>query len=130
MLLKLEESWYGQPKYCYEKAIHVVMISFAVVLGLSFFLFPCESPVCSVFNSLGWVPRSAVWPKSDEGLSFGLKLGGLGGGARICTIFLKLEHQKGQCFHQEKGNVRRLTAKDRKRICRKRINQVNINLQS
>ena len=83
MLLKLEEGWYGQPKYCYEKAIHVVMISFAVVLRLFVFLFPYESPVCSVFNSLGWIPRSAVWPKSDEGLSFGLKLRGGGRGSDL-----------------------------------------------
>ena len=82
MLLKREEGWYGQPKYCYEKAIHVVMISFEVVLGLLVFLFPYESPVCSVFNSLGWVPRSAA-PKSDEGLSFGLKLGGGGRGSDL-----------------------------------------------
>ena len=34
-----EEGWYGQPKYCYEKTIHVVMISFAVVFGLLFFFF-------------------------------------------------------------------------------------------
>ena len=30
----VEEGWYGQLKYCYEKVIHVVTISFAVVFGL------------------------------------------------------------------------------------------------
>ena len=36
---KPEEGWYGQPKYCSKRAIHVVM-SFAVVSGLFFsFLF-------------------------------------------------------------------------------------------
>ena len=35
---KPEKGWYGQPKYCYEKA-NVVMISFAVVLGLLIFWF-------------------------------------------------------------------------------------------
>ena len=33
-LCKPEEGWYGQPKYCYEKTVHVVLISFAVVFGL------------------------------------------------------------------------------------------------
>ena len=33
---KPEEGWYGQPKYCSKRAIHVV-ISFAVVSGLFFF---------------------------------------------------------------------------------------------
>ena len=32
-----EEGWYGQPKYCCKKAIHVVLISFAVVSGLLLF---------------------------------------------------------------------------------------------
>ena len=32
-ICKPEEGWYGQPKYFYEKAIPVVMIIFAVVLG-------------------------------------------------------------------------------------------------
>ena len=41
---KPEEGWYDQPKYCYENAIHVVMISFAVVFGLTPF---------SVFSSSG-----------------------------------------------------------------------------
>ena len=31
---KPEECWYGQPKYYYEKTMHVVLISFAVVFGL------------------------------------------------------------------------------------------------
>ena len=31
---KPEDGWYGQPKHCYEKVIHVVTISFAVVFGL------------------------------------------------------------------------------------------------
>ena len=30
-ICKPEEGWYGQLKYCYEKAIHIVLISFAVV---------------------------------------------------------------------------------------------------
>ena len=29
-ICKPEDGWYGQPKYCHEKAIHVVMISFEV----------------------------------------------------------------------------------------------------
>ena len=33
-ICKPEEGWYGQPKYCYEKIIHVFLISFAVVYGL------------------------------------------------------------------------------------------------
>ena len=33
-ICKQEEGWYGQPKYCYEKTIHVVLISFAVIFGL------------------------------------------------------------------------------------------------
>ena len=36
-ICKPEEGWYGQPKYCYEKTIHVVLISFAVVFGLLVF---------------------------------------------------------------------------------------------
>ena len=37
-ICKPEEGWYGQqPKYCYEKTIHVVLISFAVVFGFLFF---------------------------------------------------------------------------------------------
>ena len=36
-ICKNEEGWYGQPKYCYEKTIHVVLISFAVVFGLLVF---------------------------------------------------------------------------------------------
>ena len=32
-----EEGWYGQPKYCCKKAMHVVLISFAVVSGLLLF---------------------------------------------------------------------------------------------
>ena len=31
-----EERWYGQPKYCYEKEMHVVTISFAVVFDIEF----------------------------------------------------------------------------------------------
>ena len=34
-----EEGWYGQPKYCHVKTIHVVLISFAVVFGLLVFFF-------------------------------------------------------------------------------------------
>ena len=34
-----EVGWYGEPEYCYEKAIYVVMISFPVVFGLLFFGF-------------------------------------------------------------------------------------------
>jgi len=37
MTCKPEEGWYGQPKYCYEKTTHVVLISFAVVSGLLVF---------------------------------------------------------------------------------------------
>ena len=33
-ICKPEEGWYGQPKYCYEKTIHVFLISFAVLSGL------------------------------------------------------------------------------------------------
>ena len=33
-ICKPKEGRYGQPEYCYEKAIYVVMISFAVVFGL------------------------------------------------------------------------------------------------
>ena len=36
-ICKLEEGWYGQPKYCYEKTIGVVLISFEVVFGLLVF---------------------------------------------------------------------------------------------
>ena len=36
-ICKPQEGWYGQPKYCYEKAIYVVMISFPVVFGLLVF---------------------------------------------------------------------------------------------
>ena len=43
-ICKPEEGWYGQPKYCYEKTIHVVLISFAVVFGLL---------VCGSETSLG-----------------------------------------------------------------------------
>ena len=122
MLLKVKEGWYGQPKYCYEKAIHVVMISFA---WTSRFFVPVQKS-CLLRDQPF---RFAVWPKSDVGLSFGLKLGGGGGGVGegldLLYLFLKLEHQEGQCFPQKKTNVRRLTAKDRKRI-----NQVNLNLQS
>ena len=32
-----EEDWYGEPKYCYVKTIHVVLISFAKVFGLLLF---------------------------------------------------------------------------------------------
>ena len=32
-----EEGWYGQPKYCYEKTIDVVLISYPVVFGLLVF---------------------------------------------------------------------------------------------
>ena len=34
---KPEEGWYGHPKYCYEKAIDAVMISFAVVFRILVF---------------------------------------------------------------------------------------------
>ena len=34
---KPEDGWYGQPKYCYEKTIHVFLSSFAVVFGLLVF---------------------------------------------------------------------------------------------
>ena len=34
---KPEEGWYGQLNYCYEKGIHVVIISFVVVFTLSLF---------------------------------------------------------------------------------------------
>ena len=34
---KPEEGWYGQPKYCYEKAIDAFMISFAVVFRILVF---------------------------------------------------------------------------------------------
>ena len=37
-ICKPEEGWYGQPKYFSEKAIPVVMIIFAVVLGLLIYL--------------------------------------------------------------------------------------------
>ena len=40
-ICKTEERWYGQRKCCYEKAIHVAMISFAVVFGTDFSF--CES---------------------------------------------------------------------------------------
>ena len=44
-ICKPEESWYDQPKYCYGKAIHVIMISFAVVFGLtSFLVFSSRGP--------------------------------------------------------------------------------------
>jgi len=43
-ICKPKEGWYGQPKYCYEKTIHVVLISFAVVFGLLVFGF-CLSSV-------------------------------------------------------------------------------------
>ena len=33
------EGWYGQPKYCCKKAIHVVLLRFAVVSGLLVFFF-------------------------------------------------------------------------------------------
>ena len=35
--VNLKKAGTGQPKYCYEKAMHVVMISFAVVFGLLVF---------------------------------------------------------------------------------------------
>ena len=37
MLRKPEECWYGHPKYCYEKTIHVFLISFVEVFGLLVF---------------------------------------------------------------------------------------------
>ena len=37
LFLLLLKDWYSQPKYCYEKTIHVVLISFAVVFGLLVF---------------------------------------------------------------------------------------------
>ena len=40
-ICKPGERCYGQAKYCYEKAIHVAMISFAVVFGIDFSF--CES---------------------------------------------------------------------------------------
>ena len=33
-ICKPEEGWYGQPKYCYVRKIHVVLIIIAVVFGL------------------------------------------------------------------------------------------------
>ena len=35
-ICKPEERWYGQPKYCYEKAMQVVIISFAVIFRIDF----------------------------------------------------------------------------------------------
>ena len=54
-----EEGWYGQPRYCYnEKAIHVAMISFAVVFGLLAFLIR----IVLLLLSLGylWCNRNQV----------------------------------------------------------------------
>ena len=46
-ICKPEEGWYGQqPKYCYEKIIHVVLISFAVVFG--FLVFKLERPAYDI----------------------------------------------------------------------------------
>ena len=35
-ICKPEERWYGQPKYCYGKAMQVVIVSFAVVFRIDF----------------------------------------------------------------------------------------------
>ena len=40
-----EEGWYGQPKYCCKKAIHVVLLRFAVVSGLLVFFFLSQKVV-------------------------------------------------------------------------------------
>ena len=34
LFILLLKDWYSEPKYCYEKTIHVVLISFVVVFGL------------------------------------------------------------------------------------------------
>ena len=45
-----EEGWYGQPKYCYEKAIDAFMISFAVVSRI--LVFRCQRAVGNEGNNI------------------------------------------------------------------------------
>ena len=48
-----EEGWCGQPKYCYNKTIHVALISFAVVFGLLVFGYVFFSFPLSLYSDNG-----------------------------------------------------------------------------